>query len=111
MIPRERGIKWLSHFNIFYSTIIVSMERRGYMSFFGEGNVVLDFQVVNIQTYLVGCFVVLILLLHSLSSFVILWFTRAPFCSLFHSFILVVRMGPWGELLGVWLDTHKNIYA
>jgi hypothetical protein len=98
MIPRERGIKWLSHFNIFYSTIIVSMERRGYMSFFGEGNVVLDFQV-NIQTYLVGC------------SFIILWFTRAPFCSLFNSFILIVRMGPWGELLGVWLDTHKNIYA
>jgi hypothetical protein len=50
------------------------MERRGYMSFFGEGNVVLDFQV-NIQTYLVGCFVVLLLLLHSPSAFIILWFT------------------------------------
>ena len=70
----REGDEVVSHFNIIYSTIIVSMERRGYMSFFREGNVTLDFQV-NIQTYLVGCFMVLLLLLHSPSSFIILWFT------------------------------------
>jgi hypothetical protein len=89
MIPRERGIKWLSHFNIFYSTIIVSMERRGYMSFFREGNVVLDFQE-NIQTYLVGSFVVLILLLHSPSSFLFFGSHELHSIHFFtHSFLLL----------------------
>jgi hypothetical protein len=44
MILRERGIKGLSHFIIFYLPIIVLIERRGYMSFLGEGHVVLDSQ-------------------------------------------------------------------
>jgi hypothetical protein len=45
MIPRERGLKGISHFIIFYSPIIVLIERRVYIRFLGEGHVVLDSQV------------------------------------------------------------------
>jgi hypothetical protein len=43
MIPQERGLKGLSLFIIFYLPIIDFMEKRGYMSFLGEGHVVLVF--------------------------------------------------------------------
>jgi hypothetical protein len=43
MIPRERGIKGLSIFIIFYLAILVLIEKSGYMSFLGGGHVVLDF--------------------------------------------------------------------
>jgi hypothetical protein len=45
MIPRERGLKGISHFIIFCLPIIVLMERSGYMCFLGKGHGVLDFQV------------------------------------------------------------------
>jgi hypothetical protein len=43
MIPRERGIKGLSLFIIFYLAILDLIEKSGYMSFLGGGHVVLDF--------------------------------------------------------------------
>jgi hypothetical protein len=45
MIPRGRGLKGLVIFIIFYSPILVLVEKNGYMSFLGKGHVVLDFQV------------------------------------------------------------------
>jgi hypothetical protein len=36
MIPRERGLKGISIFIIFYLPIIVLIERSGYMSFMGK---------------------------------------------------------------------------
>jgi hypothetical protein len=36
MIPRERGIKGISIFIIFYLPILVLIEKSGYMSFLGR---------------------------------------------------------------------------
>jgi hypothetical protein len=41
MIPQERGIEGLSIYFIFYLPIFVLMENISYMSFLGEGHVVL----------------------------------------------------------------------
>jgi hypothetical protein len=41
MIPQERGLEGLSIYFIFYLPIFVLMENINYMSFLGEGCVVL----------------------------------------------------------------------
>jgi hypothetical protein len=40
MIPQERGLEGISIYFIFYLPILVLMENISYMSFFGEGRVV-----------------------------------------------------------------------
>jgi hypothetical protein len=45
MIPRERGLKGLSIFIIFYLPIFVLIEKKWLHELLGEGHVVLDFQV------------------------------------------------------------------
>jgi hypothetical protein len=41
MIPQERGLEGISIYFIFYLPIFVLMENISYMSFLGEGHVVL----------------------------------------------------------------------
>jgi hypothetical protein len=54
MIPRERGIKGISVFIIFYLTILVLIEKHGYMSFLGGGHVILGSG--NYINYVYGIF-------------------------------------------------------
>jgi hypothetical protein len=66
MIPRERGLKGLSIFIIFYLPIIDFMEKSGYMSFLGEAMwFLISCNYINIPCGFFGG--VLLLLLHSLS--------------------------------------------